>query len=466
MLCKIKVGSCTWANKLLLLMIGIKGFVVVFFMGSFFRSNEDLTRSISKSIFVTNFPDSTSSKDLWKLCQAYGTVVDVYIPNRRSKLRKRFAFVRFIRVDNVDRLVSNLCTLWIGRMHLHANIVRFERRPVSVPKGSVSQNSKSHCDLAGKTFASAVTANITSNPPKPVLVLDDTCEVIRDLDNFVMGEVTQFSSINNLKVILSNEGFNNVNVTYLGGLWVMLEANSVKVKRNLLKHVGVASWFKSLSNAQADFAAKERIVWVDIEGIPLHVWSRNTFRKIGAKWGEMFELEDGNDDHFARKRICIKTSQVGIILESFKVIVKGKVFWVRAKELFVWSPSFKDIPEMELGSDDENLEDLAVNDANNFSNQQDDNNSDCEAVSDTYFGDNVEEPGNVESNAKEVSEDPFNIYDLLKKRNNTTTGSGSDSIPFPPGFTPDNNKAQDMTVKGYNSRILEDTDSPVEGVFF
>nr|GEW21196.1 ChaC-like family protein [Tanacetum cinerariifolium] len=78
-------------------------------MTSSFRSNMDHACAIARSIFVTNFPDSTSSKDLWKLCQPYGIVVDVYIPNRRSKAGKRFAFVRFIKVDNVDRLVGNLC---------------------------------------------------------------------------------------------------------------------------------------------------------------------------------------------------------------------------------------------------------------------------------------------------------------------------------------------------------------------
>nr|GFB53245.1 UvrD-like helicase, ATP-binding domain, P-loop containing nucleoside triphosphate hydrolase [Tanacetum cinerariifolium] len=51
------------------------------------------------------------SRDLWKVCEGYGKVVDVYIPNRRSKSGKRFAFVRFIRVENVDRLVGNLCTI-------------------------------------------------------------------------------------------------------------------------------------------------------------------------------------------------------------------------------------------------------------------------------------------------------------------------------------------------------------------
>ncbi|GJR30780.1 retrovirus-related pol polyprotein from transposon TNT 1-94 [Tanacetum coccineum] len=40
------------------------------------------------------------------LQECYGTVVDVFIPDRKSKVGKRFAFVRFIKVDNVDRLVG------------------------------------------------------------------------------------------------------------------------------------------------------------------------------------------------------------------------------------------------------------------------------------------------------------------------------------------------------------------------
>nr|GFB04617.1 RNA-directed DNA polymerase, eukaryota, nucleotide-binding alpha-beta plait domain protein [Tanacetum cinerariifolium] len=113
-------------------------------MTSSFRSNMDHACAIARSIFVTNFPDSTSSKDLWKLCQSYGTVADVYIPNRRSKAGKRFAFVRFIKVDNVDRLVGNLCTLWIGRMHLHANVVRFECTPSQVPRPSQPVRKATH----------------------------------------------------------------------------------------------------------------------------------------------------------------------------------------------------------------------------------------------------------------------------------------------------------------------------------
>ncbi|GJV27934.1 RNA-directed DNA polymerase, eukaryota [Tanacetum coccineum] len=119
---------------------------------------------------------------------------------------------------------------------------------------------------------------------KPSLVLDDSCLVNRDLMNCVMYKVLQFSSINNLQVLLSNEG-------------------------------------------------KERIVWVDIEGVPLNAWTRLTFQKISSKCGEL-----------------------------------GNVFWARAKELFVWSPSFKDVPEKELFSNDESTK---INEqANNLNNDE------------------------------------------------------------------------------------------------
>ncbi|GKB93076.1 nucleotide-binding alpha-beta plait domain-containing protein, partial [Tanacetum coccineum] len=74
------------------------------------RSKEDDVQKISTSVFVTNLPDGYGAKDLWNTCMLYGHVVDTYIPVRRSKAGKRFGFVRFIKVLDVERLVNNLCT--------------------------------------------------------------------------------------------------------------------------------------------------------------------------------------------------------------------------------------------------------------------------------------------------------------------------------------------------------------------
>ncbi|GJZ95576.1 RNA-directed DNA polymerase, eukaryota [Tanacetum coccineum] len=189
--------------------------------------------------------------------------------------------------------------------------------------------------------------------------------------------------------------------------------------------------------AQPDFVPRERIVWIDIEGVPLHAWSRPTFSKIGSRWGEVIELEDNKEDCFARKRICIKTKLEDNILEKFKIIVRGKNFVIRAKELFVWSPTFNDNKEV-----DDYSEDDSVNGAE-------------EINGDHYFW-------------------MIRLYSCWGYEHTTEiceANSGLDSsIPFPPGFTPERefqhvdaqegqgmeNSLSKRRSKGLSSRVLED----------
>ncbi|GJY71660.1 nucleotide-binding alpha-beta plait domain-containing protein [Tanacetum coccineum] len=100
-------------------------------MGRYTTKEDDVDR-ISTSVYVTNFPDNVSAKELFLACKQYGHVVDSYIPVKKSKYGKRFGFVKFINVFSEERLVNNLCTVWIGRVRLHANIARFQR-----PNGDV-----------------------------------------------------------------------------------------------------------------------------------------------------------------------------------------------------------------------------------------------------------------------------------------------------------------------------------------
>ncbi|GJS07280.1 peptidase S8/S53 domain-containing protein [Tanacetum coccineum] len=73
-------------------------------MGSF-RSKEDDVSKISTSIFVTNFPDSFSAKDLFHSCKQYGHVVDSFIPTKRTKDVKEAGGAAMIIVN--DKLTGN-----------------------------------------------------------------------------------------------------------------------------------------------------------------------------------------------------------------------------------------------------------------------------------------------------------------------------------------------------------------------
>nr|GEV33676.1 RNA-directed DNA polymerase, eukaryota [Tanacetum cinerariifolium] len=408
-----------------------------------FRSKEVHVIWISMSVFVTNFPDSFGSRDLWSLCEEYGKVVDVFIPNLKSKAGKRFAFVRFIGVDDMDRLIGNLCTLWVGRLHLLANAVRYERPPKSSPSVKLPFV-KSYAPFTSSpsgSFADAVKDNKNVPPHSspvscsPALVLDDTCVNVWDVTKNV-------NSIPNLRTILTNEGFMDVKLSYLGGLWVMIELNSEETKMKLLQHTGVNSWFEELKPASQEFVCNERIVWVDIEGIPLHLWSSSTFSRIGMKWGTVMDIEESSGSSFARKRLCIKTSMAVNILKTFKVIYKGKVFMVRAKELFTWSPCFLEYKDPGYLSEDES----SLDGNNNLGNSQHGNvnqveESDVDGVSDTIF---EVSPQALRVDVHEVNEkanshhldDPFGLYDLLRKSTNLSASKDDLSLSHPPGYTP------------------------------
>nr|GEW64906.1 uncharacterized protein [Tanacetum cinerariifolium] len=149
------------------------------------HSKEDQTMKISKSIFIINFLEGCTARDLWKVCNDYGTVVDVFIPFKKSK-----------------------------------------------PEFDTSE---------------------------PALILDDSCIKEYDFCFSIMGKVKDVAAIPNLYSILSNEGFHSVKLSYL-----------------------------------------ERIIWVEIEGLPIKAWTCNSVRKIASLWGEIVALGDSNSQSLSK----------------------------------------------------------------------------------------------------------------------------------------------------------------------
>ncbi|GKB55528.1 RNA-directed DNA polymerase, eukaryota [Tanacetum coccineum] len=344
------------------------------------RSKEDDVNRISISIFVSNFPDSFSAKELFQTCKQYGHVVDSFIPQKRTKEGKRFGFVRFINVFNVERLVNNLCTIWVGRLKLHANLARFQRAPLNkehkpvLPKGAVHRNVvNSSRPISSGNFGSAksyvnVVKNVNemSKLDSPAIVLDDDCVLSKDLSNSLMGRIKEFASLTNLKNAMMNEGFVDLNVKYIGELWVLLEFSSIKSKEAFRDNVGVSSWFSELRQASLDINPDGRIVWVDVEGVPLKLWTMNTFKRIANKWGDLIDTDGFDDNYFHSKRLCLFTKSISNIYENFKITIRGKVYWIRAKEVPGWIPDLvEDLDDEELSDDDiSNVDEKNLDDEN------------------------------------------------------------------------------------------------------
>nr|GEU77387.1 RNA-directed DNA polymerase, eukaryota [Tanacetum cinerariifolium] len=361
-------------------------------------------------------------KELFHHCKQYGHVVDSFIPNKRSKSGKRFGFVKFINVFNKERLVDNLCTVWIGRSKLQANLATFKREnkmgsgkegrtenDVNIRQKFSTSNSAESIGT-GKTFVSVVkkSSMAVETQSNPKIFLDDECMNKKDLSLALMGRVKDWALLAKLKKTLCIEGFNNLNISYLGELWVLLESESSKAEDFFSNNTGAGSWFSVLQQADDNFVPDGRLAWMEVDGIPFKLWTGKTFRRIASKWGELLDVEE-DELNFHSKRICIFTKVRQIIHESFKVIFRGKVHWVRAIEVPGWTPEFSEEEEEEdlsvEGNFDGNHETQEVN--NNFDE------SDKEKVLETEF--------EVPSGKKDSkSEDPFGIYSLLQKNKPNT----------------------------------------------
>nr|GEU75381.1 nucleotide-binding alpha-beta plait domain-containing protein [Tanacetum cinerariifolium] len=170
------------------------------------------------------------------------------------------------------------------------------------------------------------------NDVSDVKEVPETCfNIPEDLSCSLMGRVKEFTSLSNLKKVLCNEGFDVLKISYLGELWVLIKFESAKVKDLFKENGGANSWFSVLNQASENFTLGERIAWVEVEGIPF--------------------------------KLCQN------ILESFKIVFRGKVYWIHAKEVPRWTPKF--------------IEDEEEDDVSEINNCNDE--SDVEEVPETCF---------------------------------------------------------------------------------
>ncbi|GJX67597.1 hypothetical protein Tco_0303324 [Tanacetum coccineum] len=194
---------------------------------------------------------------------------------------------------------------------------------------------------------------------------------------------------------------------YMGELWVLLEFAPEASKKLFHANVGVGSWFSHLIQASMGFTIEGRVIWVEIEGITFKTWLGNSFKRIASKWVELMHIDDQEDNCFHSKRLCINTKVEKNIFESFKIIFRGKEG------------------------------DLQVEDTGICGGE-----SDVEEVPETLFEERLQNnnnPEEVSTGQKENhSEDPFNIYALLKNKNDIAErdNNSEHSLKYPPGYTP------------------------------
>ncbi|KAL4563118.1 hypothetical protein LXL04_027151 [Taraxacum kok-saghyz] len=247
----------------------------------------------------------------------------------------------------------------------------------------------------GFSYASVVSGNLKphSQPKEKVeevvLELMSGDFVVTNRLTACYGKARDFPTLPNLKLLCMDEGFDEVELRYVGGLWVLFEFQSEEMCRNFMMNEAMDHWLSEKKTWDRNFVPTYRIVWLEIEGLPIRAWSKSAFRQIVAKWGVVLHLDDDLGEDVYKNQVCVLTTHHHIISEALKIRVDGQMFVVRVKEAPGWSPTFaKGDPKQET----QNMEDDKV----------------CEdELQEDLNADNEEE--------EEHSEDPFGIYKTMEK---------------------------------------------------
>ncbi|GAU17929.1 hypothetical protein TSUD_330530 [Trifolium subterraneum] len=302
----------------------------------------------STSFFVTNFPEDSTSEDLWKVFAKFGRLGDVYIPSKEDKWGKKFAFVKFREVKEEWELSQRLKDVWLGSFKLRINKSHFER------KTKKAGSSKPLVDggytvQPGRSFRLAL-----ENPSlkqeelvKGKEVLEEVLKVevddrlLKELEASFVGKLALQVEVKRIKTILFMEGLSHIAVTDMGRDLVLIFSPKVGEVEKLWN--SKADWmryyFKDVSPWRPSSFVDRRDIWVRVYGIPLHVWGENLFKVIGGKYGEFLDFDNctASRAKLDIARIKISTNFRGYIDDPVNILAMGVTYSLRVVEEKEWN---------------------------------------------------------------------------------------------------------------------------------
>jgi hypothetical protein len=318
---------------------------------------------ITTSFYFTNFPETVKVMELWSLFNRYGSVGEVYIPNKLDKKGNRFGFVKFKEVSDAKELEGRLGNVWWETFKLRINLSRFnrgvretnhlksQRGREALPKPYVGPNQSDAALVEhGRSFKTALTkqkrldsgvvleeANKGVTEVKlasiAVKVNEDLWKVLQS--SFVGFLVEEKDAIK-ISEGLVMEGYDWITATSMGGNMMLLTSTT---SQSLIEAVSSNNkwwegWFRSILKWSPELYLDRRSVWLKCRGIPLHAWDEVTFRQLAERLGTFIELDTNtaNRSKLDVARVKISTSRMTFIDEQLLISVLDKQFQISVVE--------------------------------------------------------------------------------------------------------------------------------------
>nr|GEW06599.1 RNA-directed DNA polymerase, eukaryota, reverse transcriptase zinc-binding domain protein [Tanacetum cinerariifolium] len=253
---------------------------------------------------------------------------------------------------------------------MFAAMARFEKKPNTFTKTNHNTARKHPYNPSKTTFSSnqanpnrsyanALNGNNSSSPAtqtktilKSISLNESDLIDTSDMKNAILAKVRDVNLILNIKNVLDKEGFCNFQCKYIRGLWLWIEFDSPEACTKLQTNKKMSWYFTSLKQINKSFVADERVIWIEIRGLPLNAWTTKSFKKIALSWGEPLFVDEDPSENNAIGRVCIKT---------------------KIQEFAGWVPDIKNLespPSLHSDMENNNKHNLDFNDNDSYDEEE------------------------------------------------------------------------------------------------
>ncbi|XP_071734239.1 uncharacterized protein [Rutidosis leptorrhynchoides] len=196
---------------------------------------------------------------------------------------------------------SNIADIWIGSFHLYVEVAKSPKPSVPVVKQAAKTppviNEQANSEPKTPpihvhdeaSYASKLSGYKDYNSKKLILEDADLVSFKKD-DRILLLKLKNFDSLFSIYRLIIAEGFVDVKVQYLGGYWIWIQFDSDVSFNAFRGNSNLLQLFSCVKEATDTFIVDDRIVWIEISGIPSCAWGTSAFRKEVGSW--LFDIND------------------------------------------------------------------------------------------------------------------------------------------------------------------------------
>ncbi|KAJ0808769.1 putative RNA recognition motif domain, nucleotide-binding alpha-beta plait domain superfamily [Helianthus annuus] len=323
-----------------------------------FRNREERLHNAT-SFFISNLPDTCDQDVLWQAFDHLNNLENVFVPKKKDRAGNRFGFIKLSNISDPSWWIDILKKVRIGGAVIGVNLAKFNRDGSKAVSSSIgnrasvfnrlnglnpSQPAERACDRAepivhgSKSYCEVANRSVNQGPGGSIPLPPMNTETKKSFEfKSLVGEAKDIDILNDLKVHLSGITEKGFKLKYLGGLKVLLCFDSpVEAEEFRVNSVDLwECWFSRLYVWEGIPPIFERVAWIKIVGVPVSLWDRNVFNKIGERCGRLLvksevEAENGN---LAEDRLAILVHSGKRVSAEFNILWKEHNIQVWVEEI-------------------------------------------------------------------------------------------------------------------------------------